>query len=377
MSVEDRFLEEWKKRDPFLQDYEGFKRFCEEKSKEARVQLTVSLNHDWTYSLFMELADITFGDYLAEQGVSSEQQEEIIWLTERFVEQVRALDFRNGATYVFRDRGGKWRYWGDFDHCPKEDLMYNVGQLWKFWKAVGRHIKGAFGVSKAYDHTLYIDTLSQTYQQLAGISIINYDMTNFLRNLKHQPIYPFNPPKVELTDEWLTLENNAKRLLVYSDVDDCWLDRRNELIPVALVYRESIPDVERFVAKGKELWNPFDDIDILRSGVELLHPALRKELTFVWDNSLVLWQKEADQAYRIFYKTWSREELGSRTVAELREICRAKKLDCQGRKPELIERIRDFDEVKLPLIKIEPEQDVYDYDALWDGETIHDATKIL
>ena len=144
---------------------------------------------------------------------------------------------------------------------------------------------------------------------------------------------------------------------------------------MALVYRESIPDVERFVAKGKELWNPFHDIDILRSGgVELLHPALRKELTFVWNNSLVLWQKEADQAYRIFYKTWSREELGSRTVAELREICRAKKLDCQGRKPELIERIRDFDEVKLPLIKIEPEQDVYDYDALWDGETIHDAT---
>lgn len=343
MSSYEEALKEWKKRDPYLLDFEGFQRLLAEKEKEVKAQLTVSLNHDYTYTILIELADLTFGRHLERNGLSSDDQDRIIDLSDLFAEQLKRIDLRNGATYVFR-KNGEWFYWGDFDHCPKEDLIYNVQQLCKFWKAVGRHVKGAFGVSKAFDRTLYVDTLTNTEQRLPSVTILHYDMSMFLRNINHQSIHPLKEPNVELSDEWLSLEENTKALLSYPEIDDYWLERRDDLIPVSLVYKESVVEVEGFIAKGREEWNPFTDIQIQRNGVfDLLHPALQKELTLVWDGSLVFWQGSAEEARKIFYNKFSADELESKKVDELREICRAKKLDARGRKDELIERIQDFD----------------------------------
>ena len=76
---------------------------------------------------------------------------------------------------------------------------------------------------------------------------------------------------------------------------------------------------------------------------DFLHPSLQKVLTLVWDDSLVTWEEEAQEARRLYYKRHSIGELEEKKVKELKEICQAKKLNPQGRKDELIERIIDFD----------------------------------
>jgi len=241
-----------------------------------------------------------------------------------------------------------------------------VGQLCRFWEAVGRHVEGAFGVSKAFDRTLYVQTLAETKQHLPHVWIMHYDMTRFLQNISHQPIHPFKKPEVRLTEEWLRLEELAKALLPYSEIDRDWLYRSEEPIPVAVVYRESVIEVERFIAKGREEWNPFTDIQIQRNGIfHLLHPVLQRELTLVWDDSLVAWQQSAEEARKIFYRKFSSDELESKRVKELREICSFKGLDTRGRKEELIERIQDFDTKVLPKIRVEADEDSYDYRCVW------------
>ena len=340
MSKYEEALEEWKQRDPYLLDFEGFERFLKEKSKEVKVHLAVSLNRDCSYSIYMEL-DSTYGKHLEENELSRNDQDRIIHLSDRFVEMLKKIDLRNGATHVFR-KDGKWFYWGDFDHCPKEDLMFNVKQLCKLWRAVGRHIDGGFGVSKAFDRTLYVETLTNTKQWLP-ISIMHYDMSIFLRNINRQPIHRLNAPNFDLSGEWLNLEEVTKALLSYPEIEYDWLERRDERIPVAVVYKENVVRVEEFLTKGREEWNPFTDFEIQRNGVlELLHPTLQKELTFVWDDFLVFWEQDAEATRRIFYKKFDMEELQTKKVGKLMEICRIKKLETHGRKEELIERIADF-----------------------------------
>lgn len=371
MSRYEEVLKEWKQRDPYLLDFEGFERFLKEKSKETQVHLTVSMNHDYSYSIFIEL-DVTFGEHLEEQEISRKDQDRIIQLSESFAELVKRIELRYGATYVFR-KDGKWWYWGDFDHCPKEDLMFNVEQLCKLWQTVGRHIKGAFGVSKAYDHTLYIDTLSDTEQWLQGITIIHSDMSGFLTNINHQPIHRLNKPEFKVSGEWLTLEEVTKSLLGLPMIDDCWLERRDELIPIACVYKDNVVAVEDFIAKQREVWNPFTDYDIQRNDMfDLLHPALQKELTLVWNDSLVLWEEDAAKARKIFLTKFDLEELQAKKVSELQEICRIKKIDASGRKDELTDRIAEWDITNLPKvkeflkkIKEEPSREIYDYSSIW------------
>ena len=342
MSKYEEALEEWKQRDPYLSDFEGFERFLKEKSKEAKVHLSVSLNNDCSYSIFIAL-DFTYGKYFEESGLSRKDRESIEELTSRFLTLLTRIELRNGATYVFK-KDGKWYYWGDFNHCPKEDLMFNVAQLCKLWQAVGRHIKGAYGVSKAFDRSLYVETLSKTKRGLPGISLLHWDMNCLLRDLSNQPTYPLNKPNFELSDEWRKLEVVTNSFLSFPVIEDDWLERRDELIPVAVLYRKNVVMVEEFIAKRKEQWNPFTDYEIQRNGVfDLLHPALQKELTMVWDDSLVVWEEDAEVARKIFYKKFDMEELQTIKVGKLREICRIKKLDARGRKDELIDRIADFD----------------------------------
>ena len=232
-------LEEWLKRDPFLLDTEGYLKLLEEKREGTRVRLTVGRNKDWTYGIFIELADVKIGDAFGWEATDVEELEEIRSLSNRFIQMLKKIDFRPGPTYVFREKG-KWYWWGDLDHIPREDILHNVKMLCKFWQAVGRQVKGAFGVSKAYDRSLYVETLSQTEQGLPAISIMHYDMPSFHRNINHQPINPLEDFNFELSDEWLTLEVYAKRLLLSPVIDEDWLDRKDEPVPVALVYREDI-----------------------------------------------------------------------------------------------------------------------------------------
>jgi len=100
-------LEEWKKRDPYLLDFDGFERLLAEREREERARLTVSLNHDYTYTILLELADVTFGKYMEENGISTYEQERILRLERQFVGGLQRIDFQNGATYVFRKKDGK------------------------------------------------------------------------------------------------------------------------------------------------------------------------------------------------------------------------------------------------------------------------------
>lgn len=330
MSKTEKRLDKWLKEDPFLTDVEGALRSLE--TEIIPVKVTVHLSHTEGYEIWLEIP------LRVVQPEDPEPDEEYYRLKETFLHELKRIRLKKGATSVYREEDGKWYWYGDLEHCSKEDIMENVETLWKLWNTVGKQIKGAFGVTKDYDHSVYIATLTSTDQGLPGISIMHYDMPCFRRN--HGPTHPLDLG-LDLSDDWTVLERLTESLLLHELLkgnpdEDIWTLHTD--LPAMAIWRKTAPEVEEYLEQRTEKWDPFNDIDVQRNGgVEIIHPFLRRVLRFTWETAE--WHPGAERARELYYRQFTYEELTQLHADELKAICVAKGLSSQGRKDELIEAI--------------------------------------
>lgn len=346
MSYEEA-LAEWKLRDPYMLDFEGFQRFLEEKDKEVPVILEVGVSKGWGqvngYQIWVMIPYEEVPEEYRERD--DKEAKEIEWTIETLRRALKNIGLNDGMTKVFR-QGDKWYYSGDFQHLPKENIEENAKILWNLWKTVGYLVDGAYGCSKAYDDTLYIDVDPQEHKsgkELPPFLIIGYDPQVYIGQINNIYKEPILPLETEETAEpiWGEISVLAK-VLWLADLKDepNWTVPEGEPFPIGTINRKSIPEVMNYLAKGRERWAPEESWELERQGgLEMVHPFLRKEMVFAWKPEEVVWTEEAEAFRDMYYHRYTLEELEPLKVDDLKRIAISKNINPQQRKDELITAI--------------------------------------
>lgn len=381
------WIEEWKKRDPYFQDIEGFQKFIEQKERELHVQASVTLDTGYTSQGYLIYLEIPYADVPDEYRTHPDTKEE--QQIENMINELRKLllaqDFnridspiglRPGATSIFKDIEGKWKYFGDYSHCGEEDIDLNAQIMWKIWKVIGSQIKGCYGVHKDYQcESLYFCQEEGAEKvKLPPFSVYPWsrdriigDATSWGESIK---LLIVEEPTEAIWSQIEVLVNALLSANIPNRTDPfekgfIWTLPENEPLPVLALHRKTIPDVMNTLAKGGGIyWDPENSIDIMRNGgLEILHPFLRKSYTLAWNPDEVFWDEEAEWMRKTYYQKFDRAELQQHKVAELIKICRAKNLNVVHRKNDMIDAIL---EANFNIVEeVTPEEDVFDYQSLF------------
>jgi len=346
MSLYEQALEEWKKQDPYLENFEGFQRFLEDKEKEVHVRVEVDvtksfgLEHGYHVYLLILYEDVP-EEYKAKDDVEAERIEVTI---DDLRECLERIGLKNGATWVWK-QDDKWFYSGDFTHCPKEDIDSNAKILWKLWRTAGCHIGGCFGMSKAYDRDIYIDLNLETHKDsntlLPPFTILKGTPSVQAREVREtykEPVYPLVPEEPE-EPIWHEISTYAKILRLADLKDESDWTIETDFLALAIP-KQTIPDIVAFCREGRELWQPeYEEFVRRNGGLEILHPIMRKDIIFAWSPEDVVWSEEAETLREMYYRKYSLDELEPLKVADLKKIAISKNLNTKGRKDELITAI--------------------------------------
>ena len=355
------WLEEWKKHDPYLLDTEGFLRFVEQKESELHVKVQVWMDSRYSggYQIYLEVPIEAIPEEHKNTDVL-EKAKEIGKTVEKIGEFLSAnmercapnkLGLRPGATTIFRNKDGKWYYYGDYSHIPEEDIDSNAKILWKIWKMVGSHFPNVWGVSKDYQcdsRSVYLrydtDVEKPNFPAL-GVYGMTFERTMKEAERWKEQIKPLETEEPEgpvweelyLLARSLWLEEIPNLTDPFED-DYVWITQDD--LPVYVMNRPSIPEVMNYLAKGREMWDPENDFDLMRSGgLKLVHPFLREQKTLVWREEDVEWDAEASRMRDLYYTTFNRKELEAKNVDTLKDICEAKNLQVKHRKYDMIDAI--------------------------------------
>jgi len=356
------WVEEWKKRDPYFLDMDGFLKFVKQKETEIRVKVEVWVDKGYNggYDIYLSVPFDVVPDEYKNTDVL-EKAEEI----ERRMDKIREffspnmdrcapnkLGLRPGATKVFRKEDGKWYYYGDYSHVPQEDIDNNAKILWKIWKTVGSHLPGVWGVSKDYQcdsRSVYLIYKTKASKEPDFPALGRYEMS-LERTMQeaerlNEPIKPLETEEPE-GPIWEELHLLAQSLLLEEipNLDDPFEDDyiwvTQDDLPICSIHKPSIPEVMNYLAEGKETWEPENDVELMRQGgLGIIHPFLREQRTFVWAEEDVEWDAEPADMRDLYHRQFSREELGTKKVDELKNICKAKNLQVKRGKHEMINAI--------------------------------------
>ena len=353
-------VEEWKKTDPYMLDMDGFLKFVEQKEGELQVKIKVWMAKGYNegYQIFIQVPFDAVPEEYKNTDVLRKAQEigkTVEKIGEFFSPNMdrcasNKFGLRPGATKVFRKEDGKWYYYGDYSHVPEEDIDCNAKILWKIWMTVGSRFPSVWGVSKDYQCTsrsVYLRYNADTSEEPNFPALGRYGMT-LERTMQeaerwNEPVKPLETeePEGSVWEEW-GLVTEALMLERIPNVDDpfedgyVWITQGD--LPVCIVRRPSVPEVVSFLARGREMWNPEDDFDLMRSGgLDLIHPFLREQRTLVWTD--VQWDAEASRMRDLYYKRFDREELEAMKVDELKDVCKAKSLQVKHRKYDMVDAI--------------------------------------
>jgi len=354
------WLEEWKKRDPYLQDMDGFLKFVEQKEKELQVKIQVWVDDGYNggYQIYLTVPVDAVPDEYKNTDILLKAME-----IEKTVDKIRKffspnmdrcapnrLDLRPGATTIFRNKDGEWFYYGDYSHIPEEDIESNAKILWKIWRTVGSHFPSVSGVSKDYQcdcGSVYLrydpDAEKPDFPAL-GRYEMSLERTIGEAERWNVPIKPLETEEPE-DPVWEELSMLAHSLTLEEipNIDDPFEDNyvwvTQDDLPVCTLNRQSIPEVTKCLAEGRLVWNPADDFELMRQGgLDLIHPFLREQKTLVWREEDVEWDAEASRMRDFYHGRFNREELEAMKVDALKDICRAKSLNVH-RKHDMIEAI--------------------------------------
>jgi len=340
---------------------EGYLKFVEQKEKELRVQIQVWLDKGYNrgYQIYLEVPFDAIPEAYKNTDILQKAQE-----IERTVEKIgeffsprmercapNKFGLRPGATTIFRNKDGKWYYYGDYSHIPEEDIDNNAKILWKIWKTVGSHFPSVWGVSKDYQcdsgsvYLRYADTSKPPCFPALGRYGISLERTMKESERWNEQIKPLETEEPE-GPIWEELHLLTRSLLLEEipNLDDPFEDgyvwTTQDDLPVCTIYRPTIPEVMSYLAEGRQVWDPVSDFDLMRSGgLDLVHPFLREQRTLVWGEEYVEWDDEAHRMRDLYYTKFSREELQAIKVDELKDICRAKNLNVKHRKYDMIDAI--------------------------------------
>jgi len=354
-------VEEWKRRDPYLSDMDGFLEFVEQKEGELHVKIQVWLDKGYNggYQIYLEVP--------IEEIPESYKNTDILQKAEkidRMVGKIREffspnmdrdapnkLGLKPGATTIFKKKDGKWHYYGDYAHIPKEDIDNNAKILWKIWKIVGSHLPNVWGVSKDYQcdsGSVYLKYDSDSEKpDFPALGRYGMSLERTMEEAERwgKPIKPLETeePSGLIWEEFSVLVHSLM-LEEIPNIDDPFEDNyiwvTLEDLPVCTFYRPTVPEVVNFLARGREVWDPENDFDLMRNGgLDLIHPFLREQRTLVWREEDVEWDAEASYMRDLYYQRYDREELEAMKVDVLKDICKAKNLQVKHRKYDMIEAI--------------------------------------
>lgn len=370
------WVEEWRKHDPHLLDIEGFQRFLAEKELELHVKVTVSLNSGYNqgYDIFLEVPYEEIPEEHRNRSVI-EKEERIKDLTEQLEgilkkaellfniydsqEESMLKGLRAGAVHVYRKDDGEWYYYGDESHSGEENIRHNANLLWKVWKAVGSLIPKCFAVAKPFQcNTIYLwCKQSERPPDLPPFTMMRADLGYFLREVTQ---YGHVERQVDIEDPtepfWDEMAIYAKAILdegvpnTYDPFEDDyeWVVPEGEGLPIMLVHKGTIPEVEAWLKEQRLEWDPANDFDIARQGgVEIMHPYLRERRFLVWKE--VEWTENAKQMQELYYTRYLKPDLEAMKNDQLKVIVKAKNLDVKHRKHDMIEAILAAN-YNLPII---------------------------
>jgi len=341
-------VEEWKKRDPYFLDTEGFLKFVEQKEKELQVKIQVCVDRGYGgYEVYLEVPIDEMPEEYKNTDILKKAEE-----IERTVDKIREffspnmdrcapnkLGLKPGATTIFRKKDGEWCYYGDYTHIPKEDIDSNARILWKIWKTVGSHFPSVWGVSKDYQcdsRSVYLryDANASEKPEFPALGRYGMSLERTMEEAKRwkEQIKPLEAEEPE-GPIWEELHLLAQSLLFEEipNLDDPFEDgyvwvTQGDLL-VCRVYKPSIPEVMNYLAEGREKWDPENDVELIsQGGLELIHPFLREQKTFVWRREDVEWDAEASYMRDLYHTCFTREELETMKVDKLNDICKAKNI---------------------------------------------------
>ena len=394
-------VEEWKKRDPYFQDVEGFQKFIEQKENELQVQVGVSLSLQTGfgsdgYEIWLEIPyDQIPEEYKSE--TYEEQEQKVQNLIDKLTIALRNIGFRKlpisayfdnvekkeamkssglrpGSTTVFRKKDGKWYYYGDESHCGEENIRHNAKFLWKVWKTAGSLVPNCFGVGKPYQcDDIYLRIEGKNSVRFPPFYVLRGNLEYIMKDIDsyHHKVYlcETEEPSEPL---WENIAVLSKAILSTPipntddpfEADFVWALPENQPLPILRIWRKTIPEVKNYLAKGNEIWDPENSIDIMRNGgLEILHPYLRRYRILAWNPEEVVWDPGAAELHDLYYKKFSREELLQLKVAELWKICKAKTLTVVRRKSDMMDAVL---EANFNIVEeVTPEEDVFDYQGLF------------
>jgi len=342
-------VEEWKKRDPYFLDMEGFLKFVEQRENELQVKIQVCIDRGYSggYEIYLEVPFDEVPDEYKNMDILQKAEE-----IERTVEKIREffspnmdrcapnkLGLRPGATTIFRKKDGEWYYYGDYRHIPKEDIDSNAKILWKIWKTVGSQFPSVWGVSKDYQcnsASIYLgyDADASVKPDFPALGRYGVSLEKMMEEAErwNERVKPLEAEEPE-GPIWEELYVLARSLLLEEipNLDDPFEDgyvwvTQSDLL-VCRVYKPSIPEVMNYLAEGREKWDPENDVELIsQGGLELIHPFLREQRTFVWRREDVEWDAEASYMRDLYHTCFTREELEAMKVDKLNDICKAKNI---------------------------------------------------
>jgi len=355
------WVEEWRKRDPYFLDMDGFLKFVEQKERELQVKIQVWMDKGYSggCQIYLAVPIDAVPEECKNTDVLKKAQE-----IERTVSKLRdffspnmdrcapnRLGLKPGATKIFRKKDGKWYYYGDCSHIPREDIDSNAKILWKIWKMIGSHLLGVSGVSKDYQcdsrsvYLRYDPTSEEPDFPALGRFEMSLETTKQEAERWNEVIKPLEAEEPE-GPVWEELSVLARALMLEEipnlndpfEDDYVWVTQDD--LPVCTLYRPSIPEVIKCLAEGRLVWDPADDFELMREGgLDIIHPFLREGRTLVWREEDVEWDPHASHMRDLYYERFDREELEAMKTDALRDICKAKNLQVNHRKNDMVNAV--------------------------------------
>jgi len=356
------WVEEWKKRDPYFLDMEGYLKFVEQKERETQVKIQVWMDNGYSggYQIYLTVPIDAIPEAYKNTDILQKAEE-----IEKTVDKIRdffspnmercapnKLGLKPGATKVFRKKDGKWYYYGDYSHIPNEDIDSNAKILWKIWKTVGSHFPSVWGVSKDYQcdsgsvYLRYADASDKPNFPALGRYEMSLERTIEEARKWNETIKPLETeePEDPLWEE-LSVLAHALMLEEIPNLDDPYEDDyvwiTEDDLAIYLIHKNTIPEVTEYLAKGRQMWDPQSDYDFMRN-INLFHPFLREDRTFVWREEDVEWDAAASNMRDLYYKQFDREELQAMKVNALKAVCKAKNLNVKHRKYDMVDAILEM-----------------------------------